>query len=314
MAIETSYLSASGSSDIDCVFIGHRFDTDIGFRPGEIESWILTTEDDGSDAPPCHVQYGAARWYTGVWRSPAKVTYVVDGDGEVHVNSNLWATDSHLKWTRHPLQASLFGVFGLDDQNVWVWGQRRVTTGVMFRWDGVSWNEVPAPTFEVVQVHGTTPNLLFAVGRNGGIAQWDGSVWRQWSCPVPDSLTSVYVVSEDEIYATGDAGALLEGSRHGWAKIASGPGPGTSLFGVAKWKDHLWVAGGPFGLLRRVGVTDKLEVVKDKVHAIGFDARVGLLATVPNRVVGSTDGNAFSSMGTDILLEQRAGKRLLDIT
>jgi len=312
--METRYVSGSGSAHTDCCFIGYRFDLAVGFRPGEIESWVMRGKTLDNGAPGTGVQYGAARWYTGLWRSRAGTVYVCDGDGEVHINPTLSAPDANLHWKRHPLQASLFGIFGLDEQNVWTWGQRKITTGVMFRWNGEQWSEIPAPDFDVAHVHGTSPNTIFAVGRSGGIAHWDGSSWRRWSCPVSESLNAVWVVSEDEIYATGDAGSLLEGSKHGWAKIAQGPGPGLPLRGVAKWKDHLWVGGGSFGLLRRAGKTEQLEVYKEKIRAIGFDARENLLVTADDVVWASIDGVGFKGTGRDVLLTQRAGKALLDVT
>jgi len=318
MPLESLYKSASGRSQKDCAFIGHRFDSDVGFRPGEIESWILTNNPDPNDAEGTKgvtsVQYGAARWYTALWRSPSGAVYVSDGDGEVHTNPGLASPDSHLLWKRHPLQASLFGIFGLDDENVWTWGQRRATTGVMFRWNRQQWSEMLAPDFEVVHVHGKSPDLLFAVGRSGGIAQWDGTAWRRWSCPVSENLNSVWVGSEDEIYATGDAGSLLEGSKHGWAKIAQGPGPGTPLLGVGKWMDQLWVAAGPFGLLRRIGHSDRLESIKDKLRASSFDTRSDLLITADDTIGGTPDGVAFKGVGRDSLLKIRQGKALLDIS
>ena len=313
MPIETQYVAASGTNYNACVYVGHRFDSDIGFRPREIESWVMRnlTNEGGSATGS---QYGAARWYTGIWQSPQQRVYVCDGDGEVHFNPSLSLPDANANWTRQPFHASLFGIFGLDDEHVWTWGQRQVTTGVMFFWNGGQWKEIPAPEFEVVHVHGTSPNLLFAVGRSGGIAQWDGTSWRRWSAPVAENLNSVFVVSEDEIYATGDGGSLLEGSKHGWAKIAQGPGPGSPLLGVAKWNDRLWIAAGPFGLLRRVGTTDQLEVYKEKILATSFDVRKNLVVTTPNNIWSPVDGDKFKGAGRDMLLNQRAGKRLLDVS
>ena len=312
MPIETMYACASGTSYGDCAYIGYRFDSDRGFRAGEIESWVVRNEfaDDGE--PGTTYQFGSARWYTGLWRSPSHMVYVCDSLGDVAINPRLEAPDSHVKWGEHSLDASLFGIFGTDDQHVWTWGQRR-NVPVMFFWNGGAWSEVPSPDFDVVRVHGTGPHLLFAVGRSGGIAQWDGSSWRRWACPVPESLTAVWVESEDEIYATADRGSLLEGSKHGWAKIAQGPGPGTALLGVTKWKGQLWVGAGPFGLLRRVDATERLEVIKENIRATGFDAREGLVITTDDIVAGTSDASAFFGCGDEVLLNGRDGHALLDV-
>ena len=94
--------------------------------------------------------------------------------------------------------------------------------------------------------------------------------------------------------------------------MADGPGPGTPLFGVTKWGGELWVAAGPFGLLRRKGRTDELEVVKDKVLANGFDSRKKLVICCFDKICGTEDGQKFRSLGAAALLEDRQDKELLD--
>lgn len=314
MPLTTLYYSASGLKYDDCTFLGQRFDADRGYHPGESECWVLrVTPAPDADVVIGH-QYGTQRWFTGLWRAHSGRVFVCDGTGEVHVNPDLTAPDAHQRWVRQKLKASLDGVWGLDDSNVYVWGGTFDNRFLMFRWDGRSWTEMPSPSFDVRAVHGLSPASLCAVGVKGSIGLWDGGRWTRMSSPLADDLVSVFVAGQDELYATSAGGALLEGSRAGWGKVADGPGPGTPLFGVAKWRGELWVAAGAFGLLRRRGTSAQLEVVKDKLHANGLDARGSLVISCFDKIAGTVDGSDFESVAADYLLEARANKSLLDLT
>ena len=312
MAIETAYFHASGVAHDDCAFIGQRFDGDRGYRPGASECWVMQAARQPDGSVFVTHQYGTQRWFTGLWRSLEGKTYVSDGTGEVHHNADTAAEDSHLRWTRHKLKSSLDGIWGLDDHHVFTWGATLDDQFLFYRWDGKSWAEMPSPGFDVRSVHGLGPRSLWAGGLGGALAHWDGSGWTRVSLPLADDLTSVFAAGADEIYATTARGSLLEGSRSGWGRVADGPGPGTPLFGVTKWGGELWVAAGPFGLLRRKGRTDELEVVKDKVLANGFDSRKKLVICCFDKICGTEDGQKFRSLGAAALLEDRQDKELLD--
>jgi hypothetical protein len=314
MSLVTVYHSASGPAYDNCCFLGQRFDSEQGYHPGDSECWVLqaTPTPDG-DVSVTH-QYGTQRWLTGLWRSPRGVVYVSDSTGEMHLNPDLAADDSHQRWMRQKLKASLDGVWGLDDSNVFAWGGTFDDRFSVFRWDGRTWSEMPSPGFDVRAVHGLSPTLLCAVGRKGGIGLWDGNQWTRISAPLADDLVSVFVAGADEYYATSAGGALLEGSRSGWGKVAQGPGPGTPLFGVAKWHGELWVAAGVFGLLRRKGTSSELEVVKPNIRANGFDAREALVICSFDMVAGTVDGSDYDAIGVDSLADARSGKALLDFS
>jgi hypothetical protein len=113
------------------------------------------------------------------------------------------------------------------------------------------------------------------------------------------------VVSDDEMWATTEAGELFEGSRDGWALRARNPNKGEALFDVTRWKGNVWVAGGDAGLLRLSGKGKKLEVVKPNVDAVSLDGREHLLAACPGMIVGTADGKSFEAIGKDGLLEFR---------
>jgi hypothetical protein len=259
-------------------------------------------------------QYGASRWFTAIWRSPAGVAWVADAEGEVHVNASLDAADSNRTWTVHAFDFPVMGVWGIDDTCVFAWGSTPRTGVHVQRWDGKRWLELPAPDIDVLAMHGTAPDLVYAVGARGGISHWTGRSWRRVASPVSENLVSIFVASGDEQYATGHRGSLLEGSASGWGKVAGGPIADWPLHAVAKWKGELWVAGGPAGLLRRVGATSRLEAVKPNLRATALDARGELVVTCDDMIAGTADGQGFWAIGDGSLEQARAGKDLLDFS
>lgn len=165
-------------------------------------------------------------------------------------------------WVSHRVNASLDGLFGLNDEFVLARG-RRTGAKPVFRWDGREWTEIAAPEFEVRAMHGTAPDCIYTVGYEGGIARWDGTAWRTIPSPTSEILVSAFVESPDEIYVVGISGSVLQGSTHGFAKIMHSPSLHAPA-AVAKHLGQLYVGTGPGGLYRRVGKTDTLEHFKPK--------------------------------------------------
>ena len=135
-------------------------------------------------------------------------------------------------WREDPVPGTLAGVWGLHDECVFTWGLRG-GANVLYRFDGRTWNELPAPG-EILAMHGVAPDLVYAVGRDGLVARWDGRHWTKVVTPGLGVLTDVFVVDEDEMYAVGSGGQLLQGSIHGWAEVLNG----WPLFSVEKWKER----------------------------------------------------------------------------
>ncbi|MBT3218769.1 MAG: hypothetical protein HN348_06725 [Proteobacteria bacterium] len=78
---------------------------------------------------------------------------------------------------------------------------------------------MPSPDFHVVDLHGNASDLLVAVGTIGRISRWDGSKWTALDSGTRTNLSSVFVASDTEMYASGHGGALLQGSVYGWVVL-----------------------------------------------------------------------------------------------
>ncbi|WP_342378043.1 hypothetical protein NVS55_01775 [Myxococcus stipitatus] len=308
--ITTDYYSASGPTLDACAFLGQRYDEERGYKPFEGECWLMSIRPgDGTDLRAMS-HLGSTGWFTRLWRSPSGAVFISSTtDSAVIFHPDLHG-DPDLEFETMKLGAPLNGVWGLDDNFVLAWGSTFEGARHVFRYDGKKWKELPAPEFEVRAMHGLAPDFVYAVGVGGGVARWNGKAWKTFPAPTDEVLNSVFVADEDELYATGGAGSLLEGSAHGWGRIAEGPVPGMPLLGVAKWKKGLWVAAGQFGLFKRVGSQNKIECIKPNLGAVDLDARKNLVISCRDKIAESADGKAFSSGGREFLMRRREGKKL----
>jgi len=186
-------------------------------------------------------------------------------------------------------------MWGLDDSNVWVWGQRG-GEGVIHYFDGSQVTEMPCPG-KVLWMHGLAPDLLLAVGERGLVSRWDGSQWHTYP-PVSNALlSSVYVVSPDEMYACGKGKEIWDGSVHGWSLRHRHEAP---LGSIVKWHGRVWVAaGGDYGLSELI--EDRLESRKANVKSTRLDARRDLLISCPFAVIATSDGEIFEGRPTAVL-------------
>ncbi len=309
MAIATSYYSASGPAYDRCGFLAQRYDADGGYKPGEGECWICTAVPGKDDEAVLTAHRGTTAWLTQLWRSPSGAVYVSSASGAVHMNRD--PADRASKWQVPKIDAALFGIWGLDDEFVLTWGTRDQVPA-MFRWDGRTWTEMPAPGFGVRAVHGVAQDLVYAVGLGGGVARWDGGAWRSMRTPTREILASVFVVDADEVYAVGNRGAVLEGSAAGWGKIGDGPGLPGPLAAVAVFQGKLWIGAWTLGLFRRAARSNRFEPLKPNLHAVHLDVRGSLVISCDDMIAGTDDGNDFFATGDGWLAALRAGHALCD--
>ncbi|MCC6877021.1 MAG: hypothetical protein IT378_22135 [Sandaracinaceae bacterium] len=225
---------------------------------------------------------------TGLWRSPSGQVFVSDFQSKM-----FWARDSSTPaapWASADLPARMEGVFGLSDQEVYAFG-RQGGAAHFFRFDGASWNPLPAPPLPVIALHGIAPDLLFAVGDEGMLARWDGAKWSRLDTGSRRVLSRVFVVSADEVYATGHGRELFVASVYGAQRALEHTHP---LHGVAKWGERVWVlAGGDLGL--SVFENGALVSIKPKLKGTWIEAGESLLVTTPEMVASTSNGVDFKA-------------------
>lgn len=270
---------ASGPSRPVCTCLAFRYPADLGFKPDAGESHVI--EWAGKQV---HDRLWKNGWFTSLWRSDSGIAYVTDSDGK------LYAIPPHADGGRirtYDVAGLPRGVWGLDDTNVWVWGQKG-GEGIIHHFDGSKITEMPCPG-KVMWIHGTAPDFLVAVGDRGLVSRWDGSQWHDFP-PVSNALmTSVHVVSPDEMYACGPGKEIWDGSVHGWSLRYRHDGP---LGFIAKWQDRIWVAaGGDYGLSELID--DRLESRKPNLTSTYLDYRDELVVSCPEIIAGTADGENY---------------------
>src|SRR5262249_54980192 len=312
--IRCAYYAVSGLSWNDCVFLGMRYNEVTGFRSHRGECWILRNEPEGEDGHAFITHRGQDTYLTDVWLSPGNRCFA--SGAALLYNPDVMSPAN--EWQEQDVRSGMAfdGVWGLSDDCVFTWGAEWEGAHHLFRFNGKKWREIPGPGFGIAAMHGIAPDCLVAVGKSGEAAVFRSKQWQVLPTPVNEYLTSVFMVSADEIYAVGDGGSVLEGSTSGWGKIADGPklptGAGASLRAVAWWHDDLWIGGGVTGLWKRIGKTNQLKSVNARITAVDFDARKDLVMVERNRITSTADGVNFGCGAVNALEEHRAGTALME--
>jgi hypothetical protein len=304
------YASVSGLRAEALSMLGHRWNGEEMFSPRRAESWVVSVAPDvraGHIRP--RLERGRAAWFTRLWRAPSGRLYVTDSSGVLHVREpDPVAADvpASAHWTEHPLPAALMGVWGVDDSCLFVWGGTR-SRDRLFHWNGVEWRELPSPG-GIIAMHGLGPQHVYAVGRRGLLALWNGHRWFHVGTATRETLASVWVADAESAFACGMDGSVLEGSAWGWQTVARLDRP---LFGIARWGERLWLAGGTHGLLARSGRGDRFVAVRDDIVATSIDARDHLLIGGGSEVRESNDGESFRAIAGHALARARSGQPTL---
>ena len=118
-----------------------------------------------------------------------------------------------------------------------------------------------------------------------------GQGWSPVASPTKGALGSVFVVSEDEIYACGTGNDhILAGALDSWERRGPFDLP---LHCVAKRFDQLWVGTGRSGLRRLDPGATELTPVKPAVVTYHFDAREELLFSGDAMFAATANGKDF---------------------
>lgn len=290
-----TYVHASGPSFKDCWVLGLRFEHDQAFSPHECESWAIRIGPDDTGRVLTTLDFGMPAWWTGLWMSPSGMVYVSDASGRLFSRPP-GPLVGPAGWSTTPLDATLAGIWGLDDRCVITWG-RRGDRDLMWRWDGALWSPMPSPG-DVAVMHGIRPDLILAAGYDGLVSIWDGRAWTTHDDVTANNVTSVFVAGPDAYWAVTEAGQLLAGNARGWTERARTESRNT---GVALFGGALWVANADEGLMKLDAATDRLIAVKPDLLPRSFDTRGALLVTCKEMIVETHDGQSFRAMAREVL-------------
>lgn len=131
------------------------------------------------------------------------------------------------------------GLWGSGPKDIWMVGSRHsLVTGTPLsieHYDGSSWNDVS----DTLDPQGSLPPLnalwgsdathVWAVGENGTIVFWNGTLWKSLLSGTTDSLSAVWGSGPNDVWVAG-AGGVRHFNGTTWSAI-----PGLSSRPVAVW-------------------------------------------------------------------------------
>jgi len=135
-------------------------------------------------------------------------------------------------------------------------------------------------------IDGSAINDLYVVGWGGEIWRNDGKGWRRIESPTNLALLDVKLINPDLIYACGQGGIIIRGSKDRW-ELVEYEGPEDLEFSSMAWfKDKLYLADN-----HALYVLDKNELSK-----VDF----GVDGTVPSSHLHANDGILLSVAGKEV--------------
>ncbi|RZO60829.1 MAG: hypothetical protein EVA89_12720 [Sandaracinaceae bacterium] len=298
-----SFDAVTGGRLEGSAFLAYRYEPDTRVTPWRMESWVVLPSDNTSLTGErlISLELGIHGYLTRVWRAPGGSVFASDFDGRLYVRDPLgrgWRA------TNLGPDVQLHGVWGVSDDRYYVWGRGAWGPFIWAAVDG-QFQQMPAPPGYITTLRGTSPDLLYAAGRRGLLAKWDGERWTKIELHVLRDLTGLSAGEPNDLWATTESGKLFEGTQHGWALRAQFDGP---LFDVVRWAGDVWVAAGRRGLLKLRGKTNMFESRAPDVAAISLSPGADLLAVGEDSLAVSRDGVEFQIVCRHALRSHRQGR------
>lgn len=104
-------------------------------------------------------------------------------------------------------------------------------------------------------IHGSGYKDLFAVGFEGEIWHWNGEIWQMHESPTQLTLHHVLYVDQDQVYACGKNGILLQYDKKNW-QVISRDQYDIDFRSMGWFNNQLYIA------------TGKELLVMDKIHGL----------------------------------------------
>ena len=150
----------------------------------------------------------------GVWGAVEDDVWAVGAGGTVlRFDGAVWEEDAI-----PGAFSDLRGIWGTSANDIFVAGG---SYSGAWHYDGTTWTKMTVPGADLRDIHGSSSDSVWAVGRYGSIRYWNGTNWSVQSAGTTKDLFSVHAVSADEAYAVGAAGTLLRWDGQAWSTMAS---------------------------------------------------------------------------------------------
>ncbi len=237
-----------------------------GSTPGDARSdgpVIDTVVIDGvprpcTDPAWCPETSGVGDDLAAVWGASPHELWAVGGGGTI-------VRRTAAGWSRvaSDTSANLSAIGGSSAQDVWALGD-----GLGTHWDGTRWTQRPAPLRPVYGLWAFAPNDVWAVGDD--ISRWTGTAWAVIPAPGPAySMRAVWGASATNVYAVGTQGRLLHWDGSVWTQLPTlTPRDLLAIHGTSA--TDIWVSGGFGVLLHYDGTTWTEEMMSTTQELYGI--------------------------------------------
>lgn len=128
---------------------------------------------------------------------------------------------------------------------------RREANGWIHIDGGVLVSNPDARSVDLLDIDGSGPDNIYAVGTGGRIFHYDGRHWRSLDSPTNAHLTRVRCISSGELYVCGFQGTFFRGYGKAWQNLGT-PELADNLYGLEAFQDCIYLARNS-GLLRWSG-------------------------------------------------------------
>ena len=233
---------------------------------------------DGSSWRRIDAATDATLW----WVLPLSATSVwAVGERGTIVRYNGAALDSALTPPTPLTAATLYGIWGSSDDDLWVVGGEPDLSGVILRRDSAGWRDVtPAGTGGAFfKVWGSASDDVFICGQDGALLHWDGRTLMPQRSGVGRGtpLFTVAGRAANDVYAVGGLGnaVVLHWDGAAWSRLSGAPlDDAPQLTGVAVDRDGsaYLVGSGGAKLRGRAGawVDETLQATRVDLHAVSL--------------------------------------------
>jgi len=160
-----------------------------------------------------------------------------------------------------PQGNSIYGGWTSPDGEIFLVGEG----GTVARGRDDAWNviQLPGISSRLQAIHGTSSDNVFAVGYDGAIARWDGTVWRQMDSTTTANLDSVWALADGTVYVGGgiypNLGFVLRWDGADWTHIPCEEfmgeiydlwaAPDGAVFGAGSWSTFIRIDDGQITVL-----------------------------------------------------------------
>ena len=190
-------------------------------------------------------RYGQPYGFNIVAIDPSDPQHLFAGGGNVAVPlvlGDLWeSTNGGNDWHRTGLQFEFVNDVLIDprDSNVMYAGcgaSGGTSVPVYLSTDGgdtwvPSHEGIPGPQRGLTGLSGISGDVAFAVGPDGDIFRYDGSVWTAMRSTTTEFLEDVWTYSAADAFAVGDRNTILHLDANGWSAMSESL-PGLDFYGV----------------------------------------------------------------------------------